>query len=449
MYTRLVSSVLFPVHERIKRHDSVRRLRELERTQWWTPAGIERLREQRLARFVRHAAERVPYYRELFARHGLRPGDVRTVADLQRLPLLDKATIRGERARLRADDASDLTPFSTGGSSGEPLTFDLGRERLSHDVAAKWRATRWWGVDIGDPEAVIWGSPIELGGQDRLKAVRDRLLRTRLYPAFAMAPADMDRFLADIRRRRPRMLFGYPSALSLLAGHAEAAGVTLEDAGLRVAFVTGERLYPDQAERIRRVFGCPVANGYGGRDAGFIAHECPEHGLHLSAEDIVVEIVDRAGRPLPCGEPGEVVVTHTATSGFPFIRYRTGDIAALDDRACACGRGLPLLRSVEGRDTDFVVAPDGTRMHGLALIYVLREQPGVERFKIVQESPARVRVMVVPGAQWTEAVARDIRRGIRERMGGDVGVEVECTDAIAAEGSGKYRYVVSHAGVAA
>ena len=129
------------------------------------------------------------------------------------------------------------------------------------------------------------------------------------------------------------MLFGYPSALSHIARHAEARGQRMDDLGIQVAFVTSERLYDDQRASISRVFGCPVANGYGGRDAGFIAHECPEGGMHLTAEDIVVELVDAEGGPVPLGEPGEIVVTHLATGDFPFIRYRTGDIAVLDDRA--------------------------------------------------------------------------------------------------------------------
>lgn len=449
MYTRLVTSVLFPFHERLKGHESVRRLRELERTQWHSAPAIADLRDRRLQRFLDHAARRVPYYRELFAQLGVHARDIRRVSDLGQLPLLDKAAIREAGDRLVAEGARNLMSFSTGGSSGEPLTFLLGRERISHDVAAKWRATRWWGVDIGDPEAVVWGSPIELGGQGRIKALRDRLLRTRLYPAFSMSGTDMTRFLAGIRRQRPRMLFGYPSALALLAGHARATGEPMDDLGIRVAFVTGERLYPEQAERIREVFGCVVANGYGGRDAGFIAHECPQGGMHISAEDVLVEVVDAEGRTLPAGEAGEVVVTHLATGAFPFIRYRTGDIAVLDDRVCPCGRGLPLLRSVEGRDTDFIVAPDGTRMHGLALIYVLRELPGVERFKIIQESTRQVRVLVVPGRQWSPETEDGIRRGIRRRMGSTVGVEVERVEGIPAERSGKYRYVVSHVRVAA
>ena len=240
------------------------------------------------------------------------------------------------------------------------------------------------------------------------------------------------------------MLFGYPSSLALIARHAERTGMDLANLGIRVAFVTSERLYEDQRERIARAFGCRVANGYGGRDAGFIAHECPEGGMHITAEDIIVETIAPNGRVLPPGEAGEIVVTHLATKDFPFIRYRTGDVGILDERPCSCGRGLPLLREVQGRSTDFVVAADGTVMHGLALIYVIRDLPGIETFKIVQENQSRVRVMLVAGAGFDPSLHETIRRGFRARLGEAVAVEIENVPAIAAERSGKFRYVQSH-----
>ena len=94
----------------------------------------------------------VPYYRDLFARLNFDPQAVRAVSDLQALPFLDKATIRAHTEALKHTQAQGLARFNTGGSSGEPLIFFIGNERVSHDVAAKWRATRWWDVDIGDPE---------------------------------------------------------------------------------------------------------------------------------------------------------------------------------------------------------------------------------------------------------------------------------------------------------
>jgi phenylacetate-CoA ligase len=239
------------------------------------------------------------------------------------------------------------------------------------------------------------------------------------------------------------MLFGYPSSLALIARHAEKRGAAMNDCDIRVAFVTSERLYDDQRETIQRVFGCPVGNGYGGRDAGFIAHECPSGGMHIAAEDIVVETVDASGAPVAAGEAGEIVVTNLATGDFPFIRYRTGDIGVLDQRVCACGRGLPLLKEVQGRVTDFVVASDGTIMHGLALIYVIRDLPGIETFRIVQESIMRTRVLVVPGPGFEGAISERIEAGLKQRLGGRVEVSVEFVDSLPREASGKFRYVQS------
>jgi len=444
LYTRLVSGGLFPLQERLKKHDTVRVRRSLEESQWWPADRLARLQTERLRALLRHAQEHVPYYRALFSRLGFDASRVQGAADLKALPFLSKDLIRAHSDELKSEQAAGLARFNTGGSSGEPLIFFIGRERVSHDVAAKWRATRWWGVDIGDVETVVWGSPIELTGQDRVKQWRDALMRTELLPAFEMSESRLDGFVQRIRARRPRMLFGYPSALSKIARHAQERGVAMHDLGIRVAFVTSERLYDEQRQTIERVFGCPVANGYGARDAGFIAHECPSSGMHLTAEDVIVEIVDDAGNVLRPGEAGEIVVTHLATRDFPFIRYRTGDRAVMDDRPCACGRGLPLLREIQGRATDFVHAQDGTVMHGLALIYTLRDIPGIAAFKIVQESVGLTRVLIVPGPEYDRAGACSrIERDFQARLGAAVKIDVELVDQIAAERSGKYRYVVS------
>ena len=444
--TRLVSGLVFPLQERLKNHSTVADRRAMEDSQWWPRERLEALRVQRLRALLTHAAAHVPYYRDLFARIGFDPAALSSLSDLQQLPFLDKPLIRAHTDELKADDARGLARFNTGGSSGVPLIFYIGLERVSRDVAAKWRATRWWGVDIGDPEIVLWGSPIELGAQDRVRLLRDRLMRTRLLPAFEMSDAKVDGFIDEIRTLRPKMLFGYPSAFAHIARHAQRQGVRLDDLGIKVVFVTSERLYDHQRTLIEQSFGAPVANGYGGRDAGFIAHQCPSGSLHITAEDVIVEIVDREGRVLPPGESGEIVVTHLATRDFPFVRYRTGDVgvlAAPDDVPCACGRTLPVLKEVQGRSTDFIVARDGTVMHGLALIYIVRDMPGVAGFRIEQESLDLTRVKVVTEAGFPADGDARIRAGMKARLGESVEVVVEHVAQIAAEGSGKFRYVVS------
>ncbi len=444
IYTRLVSGVVFPLHERLKRHDTTALRRNMEEVQWWPAKRVAELQLRRLQEFLQDVAVNVPYYREVFAANGFAPADVGGVADLQRLPFLTKSVIRANTDALRHVQAKGLARFNTGGSSGEPLVFFIGKKRVSHDVAAKWRATRWWDVDIGDPEIVVWGSPIELGKQDYIKMVRDTLLRTRLLPAFEMSEAKLDDFIATIRSVRPRMLFGYPSALTHIARHACKRKLPMTDLGIKVAFVTSERLYDDQRETIGSVFGCKVANGYGGRDAGFIAHECPAGGMHITADDIVVEIIDDEGRVQPAGVAGEIVVTHLSTNDFPFIRYRTGDVGVLGSAACTCGRGLPLLQDIQGRSTDFVVATDGTVMHGLSLIYILRDLAGVQSFKVIQETLAQTRVLLVCGSDFEQESLGRIISGFKQRLGADVNVVIDLVDTIPAEKSGKFRYIISH-----
>lgn len=445
LYTPLVSSLLFPLHERLKRHDTVALLRRMEVVQWWPSDRLAALQLQRLRDLLQDVAVHVPFYRDLFAQTGFDPDRIQTLSDLQRLPCLTKSLIRANTPALKHDHAHGLSRFNTGGSSGEPLIFFIGNKRVSHDVAAKWRATRWWDVDIGDPEIVVWGSPIELGKQDRIKRWRDKLLRTQLLPAFEMSEPKLDQFIAAIRSVKPRMLFGYPSALTHIGKHAKKRGMVMNDLGIKVAFVTSERLYDDQRATISQVFGCKVANGYGGRDAGFIAHECPAGGMHLTADDIVVEIVDEEGQAQPAGVAGEIVVTHLSTNDFPFIRYRTGDIGVLGSIPCSCGRGLPLLQDIQGRNTDFVVAADGTVMHGLSLIYILRDLPGVKSFKVVQETRTLTRVLLATDENFARDAVIQIVSGFKRRLGADVSVVVDLVDSIPAEKSGKFRYIISHA----
>lgn len=441
--TRLISDLIFPIQERLKQHTTLRVRREMEASQYWPLERLEAMRAERLRELLMHAGKHVTYYHNLFDRLGFKPESVTSTNDLQHLPFLTKTEIRAHTEAMKSDTAQGLARFNTGGSSGGPLVFFIGKERVSHDVAAKWRATRWWGVDIGDPEIVLWGSPIELTSQDRLRHWRDALMRTRLLPAFEMSAERVAGFIDEIRRTRPAMLFGYPSAFAHIARHAEAHRIRMDNLGIRVAFVTSERLYDHQRELIERVFNCPVANGYGGRDAGFIAHQCPSGGMHLTHEDVIVEIIDTQGHVLPHGESGEIVVTHLATRDFPFIRYRTGDIAALDDKPCACGRTLPLLKELQGRSTDFLVAHDGTVMHGLSLIYIVRDLAGVKQFKIVQQSLDHTDILLVTDERFDPANLAAIERGAKARLGSEVTINVRRVSEIPPEKSGKYRYVVS------
>jgi len=154
-------------------------------------------------------------------------------------------------------------------------------------------------------------------------------------------------------------------------------------------------------------------------------------------------MVGADGELVAAGETGEIVVTHLATRDFPFIRYRTGDVGSLANDDCKCGRGLPTLAKLQGRTTDFVVARDGTVMHGLALIYAVRDLPGIAQFRIVQHDLDHTEVELVTGAAYRNELDERIRADFRARLGADVQVSVRHVASIPPEASGKHRYVIS------
>jgi phenylacetate-CoA ligase len=164
----------------------------------------------------------------------------------------------------------------------------------------------------------------------------------------------------------------------------------------------------------------------------------------LTSESVIVEVLDPQGRPAAPGETGEAVMTGLCSQAQPFIRYRTGDQVRYSAEPSRGGQGLHVLGEVAGRSTDFIVRADGTVMHALAIIYVLRAVPGVAEFKCIQHSVNQMEVLVVPGSAWEESMAGGIVRGVKARLGEAVQVEVKPVERIAAEASGKYRYVVSH-----
>jgi len=438
---------LYRLHERLLGRPTFAYLEELERTQWASRHGIEALQTEKLRALLKLALRHCPWHAERIRDAGLdeRAVDAMTLADLGRLPTMDKRDARENRDRIAwLGVPGGAYLYNTGGSSGEPLIFYFGRWRQASDTAGRFRSQRWWGVDVGDPQVWLWGAGVKPSRTDRIKLFRDRLVNQLFLNAFEMSLPNVDAYIEAIRRFRPKSLYGYASSLSLLAARAREKGVDLRLPGLRAVFTTGEPLYPHQRALLQEVFGVPAASEFGSRDVGFTAHESPAGQMLLMSESIILEVLDRDGRPVKPGELGEAVMTGLCSQAQPFIRYRTGDVVRYTDETCREGRGLHVLGEVSGRTTDFVTRADGTIMHALAVIYVLRATPGVARFKFIQHAVGDVEVLVVPGPEWDEARRSQVVQGLKARLGEEVKVGIRLVDDIAAEASGKHRYVVSH-----
>lgn len=447
MKSRTIPSLLSKLHERLLGRPTFSYLAELERIQWLSRADIEQIQMMKLKELLRLALKYCPWHAERIRAAGLDVnGDaLLTLADLHRLPTMDKFAARKNRDRIWWSGVpGGAFLYNTGGSSGQPLIFYYGRWRQASDTAGRFRAHRWWGVNLGDPEVWLWGAPVELSKTDRIKSVRDRLINQLFLNAFEMSPENMDAYIDAIQSFKPRCIYGYASSITLLAARARDLGADLKLPSLKVVFTTGEPVYPHQREIIQEVFGVPAANEFGSRDIGFTAHESPEGQMLLMSESLILEVLDQDGRPVAPGELGEAVITGLCSQAQPFIRYRTGDIVRHTDEKCQAGRGLHVIGEVAGRSTDFVTRSDGTIMHALAVIYVLRATEGVAEFKFIQHETDAVEILIVPNSRWkTEAKAKIIL-GIQARMGSDVRIEIRLVEAIPSEASGKHRYVVSH-----
>jgi len=448
MFSSLSKNIVYPLHEYLMHRPTFSYLNDLEKSQWCSRAEIEQLQMQKLKALLRVAVNHSPWHAQRILDSGIDVMDDNSplsMADLQRLPTMSKRDAMENVGNIAWTDVpGGAFKYNTGGSSGQPLIFYYGRWRQASDAAGRIRARRWWGVDIGEREVYLWGAPVELSKTDRIKTLRDRLLNQLVLNAFEMSPSSMDQYVKAIRAYGPKCIYGYASSIALLAAHIQERGIKLNLPDLKVVSTTGEPIYPHQRSLIQEVFGVPVANEFGSRDIGFTAHQTPHGQMLLMSESIILEILDRQGFPVAPGEAGEAVLTGLCSQAQPFIRYRTGDVVRRSDDHCKEGRGLHVIGEVMGRTTDFIVRSDGTIMHALAVIYVLRTIDGIEEFKFIQHTVNNVEILVVANNRWKNEAKAAITQGIQARLGDNVQVEIRLVDVIAPEASGKYRYVVSH-----
>lgn len=441
----LIGGAIYRFQEHLLRRPTFSYLRELERSQWLSRPELEQLQLQKLQGLLGVAAQHSPWHAERIQAAGLDPLRPLTLVDFRKLPTMDKTDAAANRDQLVWHGAPGGTfRYNTGGSSGKPLIFYYGRQRQASDAAGRMRARRWWGVEPGEREVYLWGAPVELNKTDRIKTLRDRLVNQMVLNAFNMSPIQMDAYARAIQSWQPRCIYGYASSVALLAAHAKESHVRFKLPNLRVVCTTGEPLFPHQRSLIQEVFGVPVANEFGSRDIGFTAHETPHGQMLLISESILLEVLDPQGHPVKPGEVGEAVMSGLCSGAQPFIRYRTGDMVRMSADSCRDGRGLHVITEVAGRSTDFLVKSDGTIMHALAGIYVLRAVEGVAEFKLIQHGLRDLEVLVVRNMNWREESLPKIEAGLKERMGEDVNIQIQLVDDIAPEASGKHRYVVSH-----
>jgi phenylacetate-CoA ligase len=437
----ILRQALYRAGEKLYRWPLTENLRRLEAMEHW-PA--ERLREWQwsvLDRLVRHAYANVPFYRDLWRRHDVHPDDLRGIDDLGRLPTVRKEQLRaaGRAALDRRRSVERLMRDQSSGSTGNPFTHYKDRVHHAWMVAGALHGWQWAGWRRGEP----W---IRLQHRGRLtpaERFEDWMAHCLHMPIDRFSEAFFDEFLPRAVRFGPRLLRGYSGGTYVFARYLLERGST----DLRPAAVvcTGDTLYAHYREAIERAFACPVFDTYGG-EGMHVANQCAE-GLYHVLPTVLVELVG-AGPELPEGRSRRIVLTSLTNNAMPFLRYDIGDIGIGSEASCRCGRSWPALRRVVGRETDIVTTPAGRHLICHHFDTLLRDQPGVLQYQVVQDRPERITLrLVVDGSFRREIQAAAITRRIRELGGGTLGVDVELVPEIPLPASGKRRYVISNVGL--
>ncbi len=416
--------------------------RTVEREQW-PAARWNEWRDHSLARLLHHAATTVPWYRDDWAARRRR-GDRGSWEELERWPVLPKSTVRSSPRAFVSDRPRSPKLFEdhTSGTTGTPLSVWLDRPAVRAWYALfEARVRRWNGVRRGDRWAVIGGQlVVPVDRADPPYWVWNASSRQLYLSAFHIRAAAAPAYVRALRKHRVRWLLGYPSAIASLARAAEEAGVLPPP--LEVVVTNAEPLLQRQKALIERVFRCPVRDTYGMAEAVAGASACGSGVLHLWPDAGVIEVLNRThGAPVPPGTTGRFVCTGLVNWAMPLVRYDIGDRGRVAEAsACKCGRLLPTLAAVEGRDDDVVVTRDGRLIGRLDPVFK-SDLPVVEA-QIVQHDLDRFEIALVPAYGFDDYWAQVLRSRLRQRVG-DVAVEIRTVEAIPRGANGKFRAVIS------
>ncbi|MBK8015276.1 MAG: phenylacetate--CoA ligase family protein [Betaproteobacteria bacterium] len=417
-----------------------RHLKALLASQYDLPLARAEFQASAVRELIDASRREVPYFRTLpeLPEAASTPGEL-----LAGIPLLAKSDLQNSALRLRTTvDCGRLVSKTTGGSTGEPVTIWKTRDAWARELGATWRGYAWAGIEVGDLQARFWGVAHTSSGRWRARLI-DRVCHRIRIPAFAFVDSDLANYVKLLNRRQPRWYYGYVSMLTELARFVQRGGARLRHRP-RCIVTTSEVLNAADRELLREVFGAPVFNEYGCGELGTIAHECPYGSLHVSEENMIVEVLDGT-EPCDPGRAGELVVTELNNRAFPLIRYRTGDFGVLAAGTCACGRTLGRLDQIHGRAYDFIRNREGRLFHGEFLMYVFedlrRHGADIRQFQVEQVDLDRFDVRIVRGDSYDPDCEDEIKNCLRSNVDPDAVVTVEYVESIPRERSGKMRTI--------
>jgi phenylacetate-CoA ligase len=409
-------------------------------------------RDERVRAIVRFAFEHVPWYAQKMRELGIVPADIEVADDLAILPVVGHEDLSSHPASFlpRDADPAGFLALPTSGSTMIPRTICHDDEALVAGWAVKLRerAAREWHM-VGDTRRYRSATLTLDGGPTR---IRDRFRET--VPAvWKLAPEelqisvfeDCERVVEEVQRWRPRVLAGYGSAIGRLFRHLATTGADMPLP--EVVSFGSDSLAAGERRIVEEKFGLPVLGIYGSTEAMAIGFECGRgEGYHVHHDVTVVRIVDLAGRAVAPGEPGSVLVSNLVNRGTVLLNARLGDIASPIEGPCPCGRSLPRIRLLDGRDAAWIARGSGLPLHQYHLFRRLQSLE-LSRWQVVQSGPTDFLVRIIPpGGQERERLELAVRSAMIDLFGPGSAITVEFPAELERTPNGKVLSYIRHDG---
>ena len=402
----------------------------LWRSQYYCPEQMRALQWKHLSRLIRHCQRKVSYYRDLFQKHRL---DVRSLEDLSRVPVLDKETVRSRLEEFKADDFKRYRPreIHTAGSTGTPMRvyWDIGSNIL--ELTCQWRHFSWLGYRLGDVILDLRGGE-HPGHTWRWKC---RLLE---ISADSVNASDIQRWIDLLRSYKPTLWRGH--SLSIYSFCRVMAEAGIEEPKPRAIATVAEPLLQSQREFIESFTGVKVGENYGLKEHTALIIQCPQGGYHIASEYGILEILKPNGDAAKPGEEGRIVTTGLHNRAFPLLRYDSGDLAIPSDRVCPCGRTLPLVERITGREDDYILDSRGRWVSGLR--FALWNKSGIRLSQLIQSKAGSLDVYLVTTQEYTDQMGQEIIQAYKERLSNKMQINIRLVDQVPVRDTPKFKFVI-------
>ncbi len=444
LFEKFVKKISAPIIAQVRGLPNFfRHIEQLETSQYWTRDRIVEFQFERLKKLLRHAYENTAFYRRRFNETGINPYKLQDPEEIRNIPILTKREIRENITSMIAKGyrKDQLHMSETGGTTGVDMQFYRDKASVSLKAAARYRFEKWAGWDFGERMGLVWPATADYVGYYtcKTKLGNELFARQVVLPAGVLDDYAIQRYVDQLLKKRPTMIRGFSSPVYELASYVDRKGIELPLKGI---ITTGEPLFSHQRKIIEEAFNCKVLDSYRTREAGSVAQQCQElRGLHINAECLYLEIESQNGME---DGTGAIIITDLVNYGMPFIRYKIDDVGKISFESCPCGRGLPMLKNIEGRIADIFFRPDGKRIMPITLLlHLVHKAPGLlGQLQIIQDRLDHLAIRMTSDPLPTDEIKNYQLSKVKWLFGPQMKVSFEIVDKIPREASGKYRFTI-------